>query len=410
MARKLKEGQVVNTYTIDSLINSGAFAISYKARDSTGRSVFLKQYKSPSCKVSWYSDYVDYQEDLKDRIEGSFVKNMAVSFIDLFEEKAGPMTYFQVFEFVDGGEDLSKILERIELDSRSFSWEQRVIFAKVMMGSIRQLHAAKIIHCDLKPENLQLFEEPEISARYRLKLIDMDFSILSDKKAPWHGEQGYVGTPGYLSPEHLAGKTPLMASDIFTCGLIMYELLAEGGHPYQLDEEEYASAVQEHRVGVPKLAGDMIGRAIDDHVAEMMYTCLSTDPSKRPTAEEVLDILNGKGERLISPEPISVSTTMPAPTPSSAPEPIKTGNRKIVLCSETGEKLSFGIKTDVGKYLCKGMGADSQFMDKVQFSLEQHGSEEWQVVPNTSAPNETILNGKAVTSPTTLSEGTVSFQ
>jgi serine/threonine protein kinase len=69
----------------------------------------------------------------------------------------------------------------------------------------------------------------------------MDFSVLVDRRAPWHGYQGYVGSDNYRSPEHITrGAVPGLASDVFTCGLMLHELLA-GVHPYwQEDQAEYA--------------------------------------------------------------------------------------------------------------------------------------------------------------------------
>ena len=99
------------------------------------------------------------------------------------------------------------------------------------------------MHADLKPANAYLIEDPTIGSGYQLKLIDMDFSLLADRRAPWHGYQGYVGTDNYRSPEHLTrGAVPGLASDVFTCGLMLYELLA-GEHPYWRDDQaEYARA------------------------------------------------------------------------------------------------------------------------------------------------------------------------
>ena len=71
------------------------------------------------------------------------------------------------------------------------------------MAGIAALHESKIVHADLKPANAYLIEDPTIGSGYQLKLIDMDFSLLADRRAPWHGYQGYVGTDNYRSPEHL---------------------------------------------------------------------------------------------------------------------------------------------------------------------------------------------------------------
>jgi serine/threonine protein kinase len=109
-------------------------------------------------------------------------------------------------------------------------------------------------HADLKPANAYLIADPSLEAGYQLKLIDTDFSLLADRRAPWHGYQGYVGSDNYRSPEHMTrGEIPTLESDIFTCGLILHELLA-GVHPYwREDQAEYAKLVREYKLAPPAL-------------------------------------------------------------------------------------------------------------------------------------------------------------
>jgi len=106
MARNLKPGDNVNGYTIIEQLNVGGMAVSYSAKTGSGDKVFLKQYKSPSVTLDWYRDYVAYQKEIKRRVEASpILKTMTVRFVDTFEAKAGPLTYFQAFEFVKAGEE-----------------------------------------------------------------------------------------------------------------------------------------------------------------------------------------------------------------------------------------------------------------------------------------------------------------
>jgi serine/threonine protein kinase len=234
----LRPGLKVKGYSVVRVLNKGAFAVAYEARTSAGEKVFFKQYKSPSVTVDWYSPYVAYQQELKRRVEGSTARAYCYRFIEFFESNdSGQRCFYQVFEFVDKGKDLRKYLEELAGKPPAATWPQRLTFAKLFMAGMKALHEARIIHCDLKPDNLYLIPDATIKAGYQLKIVDMDFSVLSDRRAPWHGEQGYVGTPGYQSPEHLAGQIPVPASDVFTCGLILYELLAQG-HPYPMEDDE----------------------------------------------------------------------------------------------------------------------------------------------------------------------------
>lgn len=240
MAKKLKVGDVIRGYRILKVFGPGMMAISYAAEAPSGRKVFFKQYKSPAPTVVWYRDFVAYQHELAARVVRGKADNFAVGHVDSFEETWGGRCYFQAFQFVENGADLQQVLDterevhratRKAPTSDPAIWARHATWAKVLVAGVGALHDVKIVHADLKPANAYLIEDPTIASEFQLKLIDMDFSILADRRPPWHGHQGYVGTDNYRSPEHLKrGAVPGLASDIFTCGLILYELLA-GRHP-----------------------------------------------------------------------------------------------------------------------------------------------------------------------------------
>lgn len=434
MPRKAKPGDRIGNYEIIKELNVGGMAFSYSARSSEGCKVFFKQYKSPTPSVSWYHAYVEYQSELKRRVEGGTARSFSYKFIEFFEREFGSRTYFQVFEFVEGGHDLEALLASARRRRDELSWETRLILAKVMMAGVNALHEAKVVHCDLKPANIQLFHDDSIDAKFRLKLIDMDFSVLSDRTAPWHGEAGYVGSPGYFSPEHLRGQAPQMSSDVFTCGLILYELLA-GSHPYGLDDPEvYADSALSHRAALPKLLGTAPPPAVNEEVQQVLHRCLSPVPADRPTAREVNLALNGRlsaplgapcgpsppvpSVRPSSPVP-GLRTRRPAPSAGSVPAipekatpvpdaprpPAATKATKLVLTSAAGARIQFAVRTPVGKHLCRELGEEAQFMDSVQFVIDRNGAGQWLVHPNLGAKNETMLNGRAVTTPTTIKNG-----
>ena len=386
MPVKLKPGKKAGNYTIVKLLNVGALAISYEATSASGERVFLKQYKSPTITVDWYRAYVDYQDEVKRRVESGLAKNFCYRFIDFFEAPAGPPTYFQVFEFIDDSEDMEQILERIIANPSTISFAQRLTYAKVMMAGVGALHDAGVIHCDLKPPNFQMVRDPSITAGYRLKLIDMDYSILPDRQAPWHGKQGYVGTPMYYSPEHLTATVPSSASDVFTCGIILYQLLA-GRHPFieHDDVDEYRNAIVADTAPEASLIGTMPAPANDEDVVEILGLCLATNPDDRPAARQVANVLNGK---------ISLAGTRGG------------GKNKMLVLSGGSQQLRLNVETALGKYAWAPAGDEAKrFLDECQCTITRNDAGQWTVVPNTSAPNETMVDGKAVTEPAVLQEG-----
>jgi serine/threonine protein kinase len=453
MAKKLKAGDEINGYTITDVFGPGAMAISYGARGPDGQRVFFKQYKSPAVTVEWYRDYVRYQKELNRRIAESPARNYCVRAIDAFEAVWGGRNYFQAFEFVENGADLGGIFEQEAAANGGRApappfdakmWERHVIWSKVLMSGIHTLHGARVAHVDLKPDNAFLIEDPSIAAGFQLKLIDVDFSVLTDETAPWHGHQGYVGSDNYRSPEHFtAGAVPGAASDVFTCGLILYQLLA-GTHPYwSEDQAEYARKALAWEAKPPVLGGAMPGPATNEAVAAIIHQCLAPRPQDRPTAQQVRDVLTGRAiaAAAASAAPAAPAPAAPAaPTPTTPPTaaappqappppsrpavtadappvaapPAARGSRgaplaseRIQLVGESGHAITVGVRTPLGKHMVRQFGEDAAVWDAEQATVERGQDGGWQVVPRTGTTNETLLNGAALTSPQPLHDGDV---
>ncbi len=444
MAKKLKVGDAIHGYRITQVFGPGMMAISYAAQAPSGEKVFFKQYKSPAPTVVWYSAFVAYQKELAARVRTGRAAHFAVRQVDAFEERWGGPCYFQAFEFVAHGGDLQQMLdaerERHRLTKRAPPrepevWARHVTWAKVLSAAIAALHEINVVHADLKPANAYLIEDSSLGAGYQLKLIDMDFSLLSDRRAPWHGFQGYVGSDNYRSPEHLTrGSVPSLASDVFTCGLMLYELLA-GNHPYWRDDQaEYAALVQAYAAKPPALLGSMPLPASNEEVSAALYRCLSPDPTARPTAAALRDILNGRGAKSELPKkPSSAPSAAPAPAaplkigPGVAPVPAARPKTLPVAAAEAparaagdalisntlqllgsgGHSIQIGIRTELGKAVARQFGPDGEFWDNRQCILERAAGGQWVVAPIAGTTNETLVNGKTLTAPRALHDGDV---
>lgn len=421
MAKKLKIGDALRGYRVTKVFGPGAMAISYAAESPDGRRIFLKQYKSPAPTVVWYRAFIDYQQELAARVRGGNAARYAVRLIDAFEERWGGPTYFQAYEFVEHGGDLQHLLDEEraahERTGRSplldpDTWARHVTWAKVLMAGIAALHESRIVHADLKPPNVYLIRDPSIGAGYQLKLIDMDFSVLADRRAPWHGHQGYVGSDNYRSPEHLTrGAVPGLPSDVFTCGLLLHELLA-GVHPYwRDDQEEYAALVRAHAARPPVLAGVMPKPADNAAVSAALHRCLSPDPAARPTAAELRAVLSGREAKAAAAAPAAAApaaatTPAPAAAPRSAPAAALTSDR-VQLVGAGGQALQVGVRTELGKHLARQFGADAEFWDARQMVLERLPDRRWQVTPLPGTTNESLVNGVALAAPRALHDGDV---
>lgn len=417
MAKKLKVGDVIRGYRILKVFGPGMMAISYAAEAPSGRKVFFKQYKSPSPTVVWYPDFVAYQKELAARVVRGKADNFAVGHVDSFEEMWGGRCYFQAFQFVENGADLQQVLDK-EREAHRVTrkaptsdpavWARHATWAKVLVAGVGALHDVKIVHADLKPANAYLIEDPTIASEFQLKLIDMDFSILADRRPPWHGHQGYVGTDNYRSPEHMTrGAVPELASDIFTCGLILYELLA-GRHPYwSEDQAVYAQLVRGYKAEPPALLGQMPWPASNADVSAAIHRCLDPDPARRPTAVELRAILSGRNRK-----PAAAPTSVPAPRAGAVPSVPAVGTARAPLVSDAvelrapdGGTLQLRIRTELGKMLVRRFGAEAEFWDESQCVLERASGGQWTVRPSGATTNQTLVNGRALTGPHSLKVG-----
>ena len=414
MGYMVKEGDVVasaaHTYKILKELNQGGFAFAYKASDENGKTVFFKQYKSPSKLVPWFKDYFQYEDELNRRLrEHPVLKTASVYANEVFlgrpcDASGEPVTkhenIFQVFPFVAGNINLGDMIGK-GLDE--FDWEKRVYASTVFAFAMRNLHAADIVHCDLKPENVQVREDDTITMKYRPLLIDMDWSILSDRRAPWHGSQGYVGTVGYMSPEHLRGETPLEASDVFTVAIIICELLA-GAHPFasHLGEDDLSEYVLSGKNDFAS-GGIPFKGSVPPRIKDLLIKALSPNAADRPTMEvlhtEFLDFCKaiGKGK-------VDTGTESRGLVP--CPEP-KDGCTSLVL---TGDAGTFKTRASfcLDQRTLRHVSSQANFADAAnQFKVDVSGGE-WTITGNTSAPNATVLNGTEVgADPKSLKSGDV---
>lgn len=413
MAKKLKVGDVIRGYRITKVFGPGMMAISYAALAPDGQKVFFKQYKSPAPTVVWYPAFVAYQKELSARVRGGKVAHFAVRQVDAFEERWGGPCYFQAFEFVENGADLQQVLDKEREQHRltksapardPMIWARHVTWAKVLTAAVAALHDAKVVHADLKPANAYLLADPSIGSGYQLKLIDMDFSLLADRRAPWHGFQGYVGSDNYRSPEHLTrGLQPGPASDVFTCGLMLYELLA-GMHPYWRDDQvQYAGLVKGYAAKPPALLGALPAPALNAEVSAALHRCLSPEPAVRPSAAELRELLSGRAARIAPASALAAGKASVATRPHPIGPPLVA--ERMMLVAADGKALQIAVRTELGKALVRRLGPDGEFWDDQQCVVERQRGRQWFVSPLPGTANETLINGQTLTGPRPLHDG-----
>lgn len=183
---------------------------------------------------------------------------------------------FLTMEYVDG-EDLGSLMRRIG----QLPKEKALQSAMQIASGLNSAHERGVIHRDLKPGNVMIDSAGDV----RLT----DFGLAASLESLQQGHS-IAGTPAYMAPELFAGAAPSVASDMYSLGVLLFELFA-GARPFDGDSIE--SLLASHRsVERPSLLAQ--APDIDPDLAQVISRCLALDPRRRPqSAVEVLAALPG---------------------------------------------------------------------------------------------------------------------
>lgn len=174
--------------------------------------------------------------------------------------------HFLSMEYIDG-EDLATLLRRIgRLPS-----DKAVEIASQLCGGLRAAHQEGVLHRDLKPANVM------IDGRGRAKITDFGLAGLSDE---FEGHEVRAGTPAYMAPEQLAGKEVSIRSDIYSLGLVLYEIFT-GKKVFESASLE--DIIRQQETSAPPSISDHV-KEIDPLVERVIMRCLERDPNSRPAS------------------------------------------------------------------------------------------------------------------------------
>ena len=200
-------------------------------------------------------------------------KNVARMF-DLNEEKGVP---YITMEYVKG-ENLRRLIKKMG----RLSPEQTVPIGRQICEGLAEAHRLGVLHRDLKPQNVMIDEEG--------KARIMDFGLARFLKSDGTTETGVVvGTPAYISPEQVEGLEIDGRSDLYSLGVVLYEMVT-GKTPFQ--SEIGLSLALKHVIEMPKDPRE-INAEIPEALSRIILKCLEKDREIRyQTAEELIADLN----------------------------------------------------------------------------------------------------------------------
>jgi serine/threonine-protein kinase len=193
--------------------------------------------------------------------------------VALYDAGAYEGRLFLVMEFVDGGSLAG------ELSAHGVLAPERVagLAAQIAEG-LSAAHRQGVIHRDIKPANLLLSSDGTV------KIADFGVARIAHETAVALTATGQLlGTSTYLAPERAAGRPAGPASDVYSLGCVVYELLT-GSPPFRGDTA--AAVVHQHVDAVPARPGQL-RPGLPGSVEDYLLRLLAKEPGQRPTAERV---------------------------------------------------------------------------------------------------------------------------
>ncbi len=174
--------------------------------------------------------------------------------------------HFLSMEYVDG-EDLGSLLRRIgRLPS-----DKAVEIASQLCAGLAASHDQGVLHRDLKPANIM------IDGRGKARIMDFGLAGLA---GDFRGNEVRAGTPAYMAPEQLAGKEVSVKSDIYSLGLLLYEIFT-GKKLFEASSLE--DLIRQHESSTPPSISEHV-KEVDPLVERVISRCLETDPRNRPAS------------------------------------------------------------------------------------------------------------------------------
>ena len=298
------ERLIAGRYRIGSLVGRGGMAEVYEGYDTRlGRTVAIKLLKSD------LANDPSFEEKFRGEAQASarMAHPSIVRIYDAGEEEATDSngnlvkTPFIIMELVKG-----KLLREI-IHSGSVEIDKAIKYVTGILSALEVSHRSGVIHRDIKPANVMISENDAVKV--------MDFGIaraVSDNSATQAATAGIVGTAQYFSPEQARGESVDARTDLYSTGVILYELLA--GRPPFKGESAVSVAYQHVSEQAPN-PSDFNSQVTPELNAVVMRAMAKDRDERFQSAEEFR-------EHLLAAQ-AGVVVTKPQPKPVTQIEPVE---------------------------------------------------------------------------------------
>jgi serine/threonine-protein kinase len=190
---------------------------------------------------------------------------------------------YAVMEYLEG-----ETLREHLLREQTLRWPAAREIALRVSSALEAAHDRGVVHRDLKPDNVFLCRRSR-SKRLAVKVLDFGIAKLTGETGVATRVGSLLGTPTYAAPEQLAGEPTGAAADVYSLGVLLYEMLS-GSVPFRTREAmqkliEAAAPLPDTVTGLPK------------GVRPLIAAMLARDPDARPSISEVITAIHDAGTR-----------------------------------------------------------------------------------------------------------------
>jgi serine/threonine protein kinase len=249
------ESDNMKNYVLGDVVGRGGMGQVFEAHTDDGRPVVVKRLRNTLHGNLSMTERLDDEASLLTRIQHHNV----VRVVDRGRETGG--TPYLVMEHA--GTPLGKLL-----DDAPLALTRAYAIASQMLAGLAAIHEAGVVHADIKSSNVLVDENDRV--------VIIDFGLARPSSDDIEFNDTIAGTPAYMSPEVIGGATPTIASDIYSAGIVLYEMFT-GVTPFSMSDDIFGSHLRE-----PVVPPSM--RAPDKGISVLLDRVIDRALAKKPEA------------------------------------------------------------------------------------------------------------------------------
>lgn len=283
-----------NRYRLIRQVGKGGMAYVYKAYDQMlERPVAVKLLKRD------YSEDEEFRERFKQ--EAKAAANLShPNIVTVHDFGIDPSGVYIVMEYIQGTDLKTSLKEKVK-----YPYDEGLALMIQACAGLGYAHRAGIVHCDVKPHNML------VTSDNRLKITDFGIARALSSVESVENQGVIWGSPQYFAPEQALGQTPTPASDVYSLGVVMYEVFT-GQLPFKADSVE--ELIRLHQTQIPK-EPRLLTPGIPMELEQVLLKVLAKEPTARyRTADQLGHVLMHISSRLVEVlEEIPTIQTPPLP-------------------------------------------------------------------------------------------------